>query len=721
MYKPIKNIILRFPHYPVDVIKRALTDKHFFVETVGSADFREAIYFSSPILYEELTKYINGGLNDKDRLRIRNSLIKYLSRMSTRCTPFASLASCATAELSDQQEIVISGKEKKSMRFDMLYLCNLLQAVQDDENIASKLKYKANPTFYPLGNKYRYITFNNGKNGRIYKIVELDKSSLLSFVLKKSKCYISLQDLKKEIQSIYEITDETVDEYLKKLIAAQILTSELDPFILGADLFSTMLHKIRDIDYSVFSKLENLHKNIVDLNSEDSFERRIALCSQIETELKNLKVPYVKKFIFQQDSVRVLEKASISESIIGQLTGCIEFLNKITPYYSNNLIERFKRRFTERYDEQEIPLLEALDPDIGIGYGIEHDRIYHPLINDLFLPSGTTGNSMYSVTPLYTVLLNKLVSYDDSKDTSIELTDDDVKELNVNWSDLPVTLAASFKILAFDAETKKYLLGDLYFSGCSAANLLGRFAYCDAGINHIVNEIAGYEQKVLPNEIVAEISHIPNARTGNILSRTLIRDYEISYLTNSAREEKNIIYPNDMNVSVKNGKIRLKSKSLNKYIIPRLTTAHNYNNGTTPLYRFLCDLQSQGLRSSLYFSWGELSNRFEHLPRVIYKNIILSAASWRIRKGDINKKDIKKTDIHVIREKYHLPRYINLVEGDNKLFVDLDNELSVNTFIGELSGKSIIFLEEFIECGDVSADTSSKRYMNECIIPFIKV
>lgn len=584
MYKPIKNIILRFPHYPVDAIKRALTDQKKFAETIGSADFREAIYFSSPVLYEELRKYINGGLNDKDRLRIRNSLIKYLSRMSTRCTPFASLASCATAELSDHQEIIISGKEKKSVRFDMLYLCNLLQAVQDDKNIASKLKYKANSTFYLLGNKYRYITFSNGKNGRIYKIVELDKTGLLSFVLKKAKSYISLNDLKKEIQSIYEITDDEADEYLKKLITSQILTGELDPFIVGADLFSSMLDKIKDIDVSAYAKLENLYKNIVELNSADSFEKRISLCGKIEMELNNIKVPYVKKFIFQQDSVRVLKKAFIANSITDQLIGCMDFLNKITPYYGNSLIERFKRRFVERYEEQEIPLLEALDPDIGIGYVIEQDRIYNPLIDGLLLPSGTTSYSMYSVTPLYAILLNKLVAYDARKDTCIELTDDDAKALKANWSDLPVTMAASFKILSFDAETKNYLLGELHFNGCSAANLLGRFAYCDTGINDMVNEIAGHEQEAFPSEIVAEISHIPNARTGNILSRTLIREYEISYLTNSAREEKNIIYPNDITVSVKNGRIRLKSISLNKYIVPRLTTAHNYNNGTTPLY-----------------------------------------------------------------------------------------------------------------------------------------
>jgi hypothetical protein len=42
------------------------------------------------------------------------------------------------------------------------------------------------------------------------------------------------------------------------------------------------------------------------------------------------------------------------------------------------------------------------------------------------------------------------------------------------------------------------------------------------------------------------------------------------------------------------GEIVLRSASLKRRIVPRLTTAHNFRSGTLGLYRFLCAVQGQG-------------------------------------------------------------------------------------------------------------------------------
>lgn len=80
---------------------------------------------------------------------------------------------------------------------------------------------------------------------------------------------------------------------------------------------------------------------------------------------------------------------------------------------------------------------------------------------------------------------------------------------------------------------------------------------------------------------------------GNILFRPHIRDYEITYLIGSTLDDEHVIPASDLMVSVKGRKVVLRSRRLQKEIIPRLTSAYNYKGNTTPLYRFLCDLQSQ--------------------------------------------------------------------------------------------------------------------------------
>ena len=101
--------------------------------------------------------------------------------------------------------------------------------------------------------------------------------------------------------------------------------------------------------------------------------------------------------------------------------------------------------------------------------------------------------------------------------------------------------------------------------------------------------------------VVAEIAHVPEVRTGNILSRPHLREYEISYLTNTTLDDDHVIPVNDLMVSVSNNRVVLRSKRLKKEIVPRLTTAHNFSKGT-PVYRFLCELQNQGCISALSFN-----------------------------------------------------------------------------------------------------------------------
>lgn len=77
----------------------------------------------------------------------------------------------------------------------------------------------------------------------------------------------------------------------------------------------------------------------------------------------------------------------------------------------------------------------------------------------------------------------------------------------------------------------------------------------------------------------------------------------------------------------------MRSATLGKRVIPRLTTAHNYFHGIG-LYRFLCDLQGDGRADYLAWDWGPLSTA-SFLPRVVFGRTVLSRAVWRISKEEL--------------------------------------------------------------------------------------
>lgn len=396
----------------------------------------------------------------------------------------------------------------------------------------------------------------------------------------------------------------------------------------------------------------------------------------------------------------------------------MKFLNKITGRYENTLLNNFKKRFISRYEEQEVPLMEAIDSESGIGYPQNESKVYNPLIADLHLPTRHTS-TIGVMSRLSRLLMNKIAN--SVNRSCIVISDEDIKDFpDYPMSDLPVTVAAVFKMVSdFD---NRQLMDGLFFTGISAANLLGRFAYGDSAVRQIVSDVMGVEQKAYGDKIVAEISHLPASRTGNVIFRPHIREYEIEYLAPSVLRSDKAIPVSDLMVSVCNNMIRLRSKTLDKIVVPRLTNAHNYSNSTTPVYRFLCDLQTQGLRSSLRFTWGGLGSSLEHLPRVMYKDLIVSRECWRCSAKDFKRRNKVDHDLFAQwRGHLQLPRYVQLVDGDNILPVDLDNVMSVNAFISELSNIDNFILEEFLFPSDGCNDKDGHVYMNECIIPLMRV
>ena len=109
--------------------------------------------------------------------------------------------------------------------------------------------------------------------------------------------------------------------------------------------------------------------------------------------------------------------------------------------------------------------------------------------------------------------------------------------------------------------------------------------------------------------------------------RPSFRKYEIPILTFSGVDDEHTISLSDLMISVKDGRILLRSKKLNKEVVPRNTNAHNYSTDTIPYYHFLCDLQHQDSTLRLNWDWGML-REFKFLPRVKYGKTILSKAQY---------------------------------------------------------------------------------------------
>jgi len=265
--------------------------------------------------------------------------------------------------------------------------------------------------------------------------------------------------------------------------------------------------------------------------------------------------------------------------------------------------------------------------------------------------------------------------------------------------------------------------------GSSAANLLGRFCHASPEISDLVSEIvAAEEQRKAEGTIIAEIIHLPQSRTGNILARPILRSFEIPYLAKPSVAKEYQILPEDLMISVKRGKIFLRSKKLNKYIIPRLSNAHNFRADALPVYQFLCDLQTEGSRAGVWFTWGNLENAYQQMPRVYYKKTIISLAKWVLSKKDfsvlldVRKGADRNEEISKWREEWSIPRHVQLTDGDNLLYIDFESPICIALFLQILGKRESIHLTEF-PYGDnesIVKDNQGNNYVNQFLLSFYR-
>ena len=719
-YLPTSRGVLRMPLMPCNVLNNVLFSDEEFERMITDRTFRNAVFVSSPALAQELDRFLSGEMKKESKIeKLRAGVTKYLERMSTRCTPFGYFASCSTLELADKHKLMVSDNIKESYRIDMLCLYNLAQILQSDNEILKKLHYRTNDTLLSVGKRYHYITRSYTPQGVQFQISSVKRTPILRDVLKQCQRQISFEDLKQNITSIYEISDSALTDYLLSLIKNQLLISNIDPTVTDENYQALLISHLPDGETK--TRLKQIDLCLNELKVDRDYEENRETTQKIKALLKDCGVGNTNnKFIVQLDTFRELSQGDLNrDKLIPQLQDAIDFMLHFCNAGESLELANFKKQFTARYEQQEVPLIEALDPEVGVGYYVKSSIVNNPLIAGIQPPISQKSYSSIAITPLSKILLHKMVGSNEKG--VIELKKEDFQIEPQPVTKLPVTMAAMFSIVGVDDVSSEYKLQGLHFFGSSAANMLGRFAGGDDGIYGITKQVADSEQLAMKECVVAEIAHVPEARTGNILSRPHLRSHEITYLTNSTLDDDYVIPVNDLMVSVSNDRVVLRSKRLKKEIVPRLTTAHNYSKGT-PIYRFLCELQNQGSIPALSFHWCGLDKIFNHLPRVIYRNIILSPERWTL-----NTKDIKIDKMHYSTEELmtwkdtnNLPNRVLLVAGDNKLIVDFKSTLSINAFLSEITHSQTVTLEEFIECENVVTDEHGGSYQNEFIVPLIR-
>ncbi len=720
-YETFNNYILRTPLYSFNFYKNCFEEKTISKDKLQSlfntAVINEAIYLASPELHLQLKKWFQGAITDPKKVeRLKISLLKYITRLSSRCTPFGLFASCSIGEFTSSTKIELDNIDsyKRLTSFDMTFLVRLSNLLTKNEILKEQLIFYPNTSLYKIGNHYRYVEYTIKDKKREYMLEGIKYSVFIEQILNEAKTGMKILDLANGLVDD-AITLDDAKIFINELIDNQILVSELQLSLTGRDNLEqiiSILQKKENIGsitkllYGFHKKLNKIDTNLWNLPS---------VYKKFLSELKQFDSGLESKYLFQTDLYATIKKNKLNNDISKTIKSVMHLLNKITLPHENKSLSVFKKAYIDRYEDNELPLTLVLDGEAGIGYNIQ-TLTNNSLIDDLQFEQKKKRSKFLEWGDVDTILHKKLIETSKLNNHIINLSDEDFNHIVENWDDLPDTMSTLIEIINIDGKQKIVIDS---FGGSSGASLLTRFGNGDELLKKHITRIADTEAEINNNIILAEIVHLPQDRVGNILKRPALRSYEIPYLAKSSLPKKQQIPIDDIVISVKNDRIFLRSLKFNKYIEPKLTNAHNYSNDALHIYHFLCDLQYQNKRSHISFFWNTILKEYSSLPRVEYKNCILSKAQWLINSNDLKKiiqEGINIDNINIWREKINLPKYAQLVEGDNTLLVDFENKDSIKMLFNSIKNKKTFLLQEFLFEEEGIVKHNGQTFCNQFVV-----
>ncbi len=539
----------------------------FPVNAVLSETFvllKEMISDASPDFYHQIDSIGHDQFYEVDDKK-RFALWKYFNRSKYRPVPFARFASVALVPVGLQ-----SSKQSLTLQKKMQVSAFAGWESKDSWLPTGRQLLKqsdflvTNTTIYRLENSYRYLYQKDG----ISYLGEVDIFNELEFILNFCHLPQNKQAIIHHLHDQYGLCAIRAKSLLINLLNHQLLYTEKMPNLTGQDYFT-----------------------------------RIGMCPEPD-----------QPFPYLIAKRRPLSgKATLPDLV--QLQEVVDWLNRHLPVQEYRSLDTFKNSFTQRFDRRSISLAEALDPELGVGYAglaAPGASSSYPILDQIF--SEESGSPL---SPHLNALLMFIVSR--SSGRSVVRLEDFQEKSQEPLVKIPNTLS----VVGYP-HSGYYVIEHL--GGCTANALLGRFTLNNPEITTMCRSLAVTEENANPGVSFFDVSYPAEKNVDNINRRERIFSQELPLLCWSTHPCP--LKLSDIYVRIEGSEIILFSVKSGQRLVPRIATAYNYTRSDLALYRFLSDLQHQGLRTDLTLALRQRCPGLDHYPRICYKDLILSPETW---------------------------------------------------------------------------------------------
>lgn len=725
-------------------------------ELLAQAHIRDALFVASPGLETEVQVWMERPNTDRGR-RIEWALTRYLARMAGRATPFGLFSgiSVGTLDRRTRLETAPRTQYERHTRLDNDYLFALSEHLTQQPDIRDQLVFWPNDSLFESGDRLRYVEARLQDKRRSHQLVTVEYSEYVAASLKRAQAGATPRAL--ALALVHDDPEIELDEaraFIDELIDSQLLVSRLTPAVTGAEPIHGIIGELRDCADKGVASARTAADCLASVTRElDALDRDGLGASPVRyralaAQLESLSVPVDLARLFQVDMVKPAPEAVLSARDVRDITRGVDALHRLGLAAAKDTMRSFREAFRQRYEGREVPLLEALDEDSGVGF-MPVDPIVaepSPLLQGLVFPPQPPADESKWL-PAHSMLARKLQKCHTPADGALEITTTDLDALPSPAStsasraeSKQLSLPDAFAVMAVLAQEagertdeRAHPIHIMFASGPSGARLAGRFCHASPDVEQAVRDHLRAEEALRPDAVFAEIVHLPEGRVGNIMCRPVLRAYEIPYLGVSGASVDKRIPLDDLMISVTQERVVLRSRRLGREVIPRLSTAHNIALGTS-IYRFLGYVQNDNITPARW-SWGPFGH-LPYLPRVTHGRLVFARAQWRLDKSELGtlakaakvakgQGALARTrvfrQLQRLRRERQLPRLVVLIDGDNELPVDLDNPLSCDSFAQMVKGRShAMVCEQFPDTSALSTHGPEGKFVSQIVLSFVR-
>jgi thiopeptide-type bacteriocin biosynthesis protein len=735
LYEPLDWAIVRAPLLPAEAylaLSRPAPDEA--VEECGTsapearlpADpaVRAALAVGSGNLYDTL---IRDGASAKDDPESAGKLLRYLIRMSTRPTPYGLFAGVALARWGAETDLALAhGPPRTRTRPDMAWLLPLVMEAEKRPEVRRQLRYSANHrAFIHAGRAFLPEPAPAGDSGEQIRAVSVRASGPVRRALEIARSWVSYARLVAELASFSGATPEKSEKLIDELWRQTFLLTELRPPLTEYSPAIYVARHLKGIPEAadLLDRLQSVLTAVAEWDNLPIEEaagafRALAVQHNAGGDAGSKPCPQV-------DMALRLAGSRIGHAVAREAARAAELLVRLTPLPAGvPYLDSYRRQFEARYGaDREVPLLEMLDPNAGLG-------LPSPFHGSA--PSGDPRKLAIRQQTLYDLAVTALRE----RQLVVELDQERIGRLET-WTPSPAATPLSMDLSLFvvaasaadvDSGNFQVVVGPNLGAPAAGRNL-GRFAdLLGTEAEAALEELGRAESAREGGGLWAELVYLPRQfRNTNVAVRPHPRPYEIPLGTTPGRPPEQVIPAGELVVGVRKDRFYVRWPAKDTDVLA--CSGHMLSNMHAPdVCRFLDDVRRDGEAQFSSFDWGQAS-ALPVLPRVQAGRAVLCPAQWRIDSRDRDQlapgsRHAFNARLRTWRARWQVPRHVYLSYGDNRLLLDLESEPQVEELRAEIrrlaEGAQLRLQEALPAAEHAWVSGPGGRFITELMVPLVR-